>query len=137
MLRRWLRFRPFLDNCLQGLTSKVAAALQESIQLQHVLLVHVVPISHGSHQSQVVAHEWTEEAAESRRRLERGKSGMGIEAEQRPYDWCGRSLAILSSQLGQRIFWERAVLYGPIQITIHKTSTMSNEVKRPNTVSSL
>lgn len=134
MLRRWLRSRPFLDYHGQRPTSKIAATLQESIQLQHVFLIHVVAISHGSHQSQVFAHERTDEAAESWHRPECGKSRTRIATEQRPHYWRGHSLAILFSQLGQWVFLERTSPYGPIQITIHKTSTMGNQVKGPSTV---
>jgi hypothetical protein len=137
MLRRRLRFRPFLDNGSERLTHKITTELQESVQLQHVLLVPVVPISHGSHQSQVVAHEGTKKTAESRGRPDRGKSRKRMGTEQCTYYRPGRSLAILLSQLRQRIFVERAVLYRPIEIPIHETSTMRDQVKRPNTVPSL
>lgn len=111
-------------------------ALEESIQLQHVLLVHVVAISHGSHQGQVFAHERTEETAESWHWPERGKSRLRMGTEQRTHYGPGRPLAILGSQFRQRIFLERAIPYGPIQIPIHKTSTMGDQVKGPNTVPS-
>ncbi len=104
MLWSGLRLVPFSDYNRNRLGSQFRLSLEESVELEHLLLIDLIAVVHGSHEAQMVPHEGSKKASKSRCRPQCFESSPKIGFEERSHNWRGRPLVIFSFQLCHRVF---------------------------------
>src|SRR5215467_4881572 len=131
MLRGGPCIRPRLNHLCQGMANQIRPTLKEPVQPEQTVRLRAVAVAHGLHQDHMLAHYWAEKTAEARKRAYCFERRLRVRIQQRPHNWCGRSLSILDSQIGEWIVCECSVIYPPVQKTVDKARAIRDYVERP------
>jgi hypothetical protein len=109
---------PGIQLCLERLDCQIRARLQKAVKCRETDLLATSAISHGAHQGNVLAHEWSD-ASLARQRAQHLESPVGIDVGKCAYDRRQSGDAVSDLNRRNRVDAQISLLHQVLEEAVH------------------